>query len=122
MAGLYPSLIQAQTDRPASSREAARGIVHQGLKRNPGAALLYLEASESGNPRRSFDVNLYKTGLFVSDVAAELRAAAALFEVGSDTIEAQLGALGHRPLGHISGGTDRYGSEFLSIYGEIQSL
>lgn len=112
MARLYP---QAPT---ACSSEAALGIVRRGIQRNPAASLLYLEVSEGNNPRCSFDINLYKTGLRVADAAPELRQAAHQFEVTSDAIEQQLQQLGHCLLGHLSGGTDRYGGEFLSVYAE----
>lgn len=70
MAGVYPP------DQAAHGREAALAIVRQGVKRNRAASLLYLEVSEGDNPRCSFDINLYKTGLLIGDAAAELRQAA----------------------------------------------
>jgi hypothetical protein len=105
-----------------AGKEIARSIVRRGLRRAPQAAFLYLDASEAGNPRRSFDINLYKAGLHVKDVDAELRQAAANFGLAEEAMEAQLQRLGSRPLGHISGGLDRRGEEFLSVYAEIQPL
>jgi hypothetical protein len=102
--------------------EIARTIVRQGYRRAPEAGFLYLEVSEAGNPRRSFDINLYKSGMLVRDVAGELRQAAAQFGIAAQEIDAQLERLGERPLGHISGGSDRKGQEFLSVYAEIQPL
>lgn len=116
MAGVYPQ------NMPSGAGDAALGIVRQGLKRNPAASFLYLEASESGNPRRSFDVNLYKTGMRVADAAPELRLAAGHLSIAPEVMETQLQRLGRCPLGHLSGGTDRHGGEFLSVYGEIQPL
>ena len=60
MAMLYPP------GTHPSARDAALGMVQQGAKHNPGASFLYVEVGESDNPRRSFDVNFYKTGLTVS--------------------------------------------------------
>ena len=108
--------------QPSELSEAALDIVRLGAKRNPAAALLYLEASEEGNPRNSFDVNLYKTGLSVADAAPALRRAAAYFEVAPAPMQAQLERLGARPLGHVSSGLDRHGHPFLSVYGEIRPL
>jgi hypothetical protein len=84
--------------------------------------MLYLEVSEEGNPRSSFDVNLYKSGLAVADVGAQLRPAAAHFELAAETIEAQLERLGACPLGHISSGPDRKGNQFLSVYAQTVAL
>lgn len=112
MARLYP---QAPA---ANCSEAALGIVRRSLQRNPAASLLYLEVSEDANPRCSFDINLYKTGLRVADAGPELRQAARQLDVSIDALEQQLQSLGHCLLGHLSGGTDRYGGEFLSVYVE----
>lgn len=116
MAAVYP---QAGS---LSARDVALRIVRQGLQRNPAAALVYVEVSESGNPRCSFDVNLYKTGIQVADAQAELCQAGAHFGIAPQLMQAQLQRLGPCPLGHLSGGADRHGAEFLSVYGEIQAL
>ena len=116
MAGVYPQ------DGSPNGGVFAMDMVRQGARRQPAANFLYLEASESGNPRCSFDVNLYKTGLQVTDVADGLRKAGGHFGIAVDMIEAQLLRLGPRQLGHLSGGTDRQGDEFLSVYAEIAPL
>lgn len=116
MARVYPP------DAPLRSCDDALAIVRRGVERNPAVSLLYLEASESGNPRCSFDINLYKTGLLIADAAPELRQAADRFGIEAGAIEAQLKQLGTCRLGHLSGGTDRHGGEFLSVYGEISAL
>lgn len=102
--------------------EPARAIIRHGYRRAPDAAFLYVEVSEQGNPRCSFDINLYKGGLRVAHAATELRAAAASFGIEPAAIETQLQRLAACPLGHLSGGLDRHGQEFLSVYAEIQPL
>ncbi|HEY0822244.1 MAG TPA: hypothetical protein VGD76_00535, partial [Ramlibacter sp.] len=115
MGGCYPA--QAQ----ATGLELARRIVRQAAMRAPQAPFLYLEASEADNPRHSFDINLYKSGLRVGDVAGELRELASHFGLERD-FEPVLQELAGRPLGHVSGGCDRHGAEFLSVYAEIAPL
>lgn len=112
MAGLYPPAPSG------NSCDAALAIVRRSLQRRPDTSLLYLEVSEGNNPRRSFDINLYKTGLRVADAAPELHQAARQFDIAADALEQQLQRLGPCLLGHLSGGTDRYGAEFLSVYAE----
>jgi hypothetical protein len=107
---------------PESACDQALGIIRRGIKNNPAAAMIYLEVGESDNPRHSFDINLYKTGIKVADAADELRRAGAHFEITSEAMELALQRLWECPLGHISGGTDRHHREFLSVYGEIQPL
>lgn len=105
-----------------SACDVALNIMRLGAKRNPAASFLYLESSERDNPRCSFDVNLYKSGLCISDVSPELRQAARHFGIPGEELEVQFQRLGHCPLGHLSGGTDRHGREFLSVYGETMRL
>lgn len=102
----------------AAVRDAAQAVVRLGAGRQPKASMLYLEVSETGNPRRSFDINLYKTGLLVADASEQLRRAGAHLSVAPDLLESQLTLLGGRPLGHLSAGIDRHGNAFLSVYGE----
>ena len=114
MAMLYPP------GAHPSARDAALGMVQQGARQKPGASFLYVEVGESENPRRSFDVNFYKTGLTVSNVAERLREAAVSLLGDAQLLEPQLQRLGPCLLGHLSGGTDRHGSEFLSVYAETR--
>jgi hypothetical protein len=116
IANVYPAI-----DLP-SAREDALSIVRQGLKRNPSASMLFMEVCEAGNPRRSFDINLYKTGLRVGDVESELKSAAAHLGVPVAELLPALRHLGNLPLGHLAGGIDRHGNEFLSLYAELRSI
>jgi hypothetical protein len=116
MRAVYPA------QNASGTLEPALRMVRQGVKHDPGASFLYLEVGESGNPRRSFDVNFYKTRLKVSDVAPELRDAALHLGIAPETIAPEIDRLGPRPLGHLSGGTDRHGTEFLSVYAEMRPL
>lgn len=93
-------------------------IVQRAYQRNRAASMLYLEVSEQGNPRSSYDINLYKSAITVNDCAAQLRRAGAYFSIAPELLEAQLERLGARPFGHISSGLDRHGHEFLSVYAE----
>jgi hypothetical protein len=104
---------------PASALCAlAQTIIRQAAHREPQASLLYLEASEDGNPRSSFDINLYKAGMQVADASVALAAAAAALRIPAAALDAQLEMLGTCPLGHLSSGIDRHGQEFISVYAE----
>lgn len=93
-------------------------IVQRAYQRNRAASMLYLEVSEQGNPRSSYDINLYKSAISVSDCAEQLRSAGAYFDIAQEQLEAQLERLGAHPFGHISSGLDRHGHEFISVYAE----
>lgn len=107
---------------PAEAVGIAQEIVRIAARSRPQAPFIYLEVSETGNPRRSFDVNLYKSGLAVADAASQLRAAAAHFGVAGERFETVLAAMQQMPLGHIAAGCDRRGGEFLSVYAEVAPL
>lgn len=102
--------------------ELAQAIVRAAAQRKPEASLLYLEVSEQGNPRASFDINLYKSGMRVVDAAPQLRQASAYFQLSAALIEEQLQLLGSCALGHLSSGMDRHGKPFLTVYGETAAL
>ncbi len=113
---IYPSGAQASACTPVLD------IVRQGIKHRADASLLYLEVSEQGNPRCSFDVNLYKTGITLSSCEKALGEAASHFGIAAAAMEIELERFGHCALGHLSGGTDRHGQEFLSVYAETRPL
>jgi hypothetical protein len=91
-------------------------IVAAAARRVPETELLYLDVTEDGTDRRSFDVNLYRAGLRVDSVAPFLERLGAHFrlraEVLMDAFSRDLGS----KLGHVAGGLDRQGRDFLTIY------
>ena len=111
-----------ERDAAATACPLAQAVLRKGLKRAPTAGLLYEEVSEAGNPRRSWDVNLYKTGLRVGDAATELAAMGRHFGLDEAAVADALAPLQDRLLGHLSGGLDRRGQEFVSVYAELQPL
>jgi hypothetical protein len=91
-------------EAPGDAVGIAQAIVRVAAHARPQAPFIYLEVSETGNPRRSFDVNLYKSGLAVADAASQLRAAAAHFGIAEERFEAVLAPMQRMPLGHIAAG------------------
>lgn len=100
----------------------ASGIIQHAAAANPSASFLYVEASEEGNPRRSFDVNLYKANLSVGDVRPILADVARHFRILPETFEPWLQRIAGRTLGHISGGLDKDGRDFMTTYYETRAL
>lgn len=108
-------------DAPRGAVGIAQDIVRLAAGRS-GAPFIYMDVSETGNPRRSFDINLYKSELVVGDAASQLRAAAAHFGVAGPPFETLLAGMQAMPLGHVAAGLDRRGGEFLSLYAEVAPL
>ncbi len=93
-------------------------VVTAAHHKTPSANFLYLEASEKGNFRKSFDINLYKTGILLEDTRKNMHLLQGHFDVPEEAFGAFLHQHRDCALGHLSGGTDRQGNEFLSIYVE----
>lgn len=115
LAALYPP--------DSHSLAAAQEILQLGAARlGPGDSFVYVEATEEGNPRRSFDLNLYKVGLRVGDLRAPLSRLCENYSIKSVQLESLLEQCGTRPFGHLSGGVGREGEDFLTVYYEIEGM
>lgn len=84
--------------------------------RLPPQRLLYLEVTEAGQPRRSFDLNLYDARLLVRDQQAVLFAMRDHFGVRPGQFQALYDQIKARPLGHLAGGVHRNGQAFFTVY------
>jgi len=114
-------LIYADGSAPAA-HTGASGIIRRAAAANPSASFLYVEVSEEGNPRKSFDVNLYKANLQVGDIHPFLSDLARHFCIPTETFEPWLNGIAVRPLGHLSGGLDKDGRDFITTYYETRAL
>ncbi len=93
----------------------SRYTTSTGSRTRPGE-LLYFEATEEGNPRKSFDVNVYRANLKVAEVYPLLVRIARHYAVDSQAVEEVYEGIRDQVLGHLSGGVDREGRDFLTIY------
>jgi hypothetical protein len=107
---------------PQPSHDFSARLIHQAAARDPGASFIYVEVSEGESPRKSFDLNLYKANRTVSDIRPLLTRLARRYEIDGDRIDHLLARVGERCLGHLSGGLDRHGRDFSTIYYEISML
>ena len=115
--------LKALYERPedSPSAEAALAILEQAAQRlGPADSFVYVEAAEEGNPRKSFDLNLYKARLAVAELKAPLAALAKRYRIASRQTASALAL--RRQLGHLSGGRGRDGRDFLTVYYEIEAL
>jgi hypothetical protein len=112
--GLYPGT----SDAPSCQL----GLHAVQLAARRRAACIYMEVSEEGTSRRSYDMNLYKADLTLEAIEPALRQAAARYAVPGERFEALYSRVHGRPLGHLSGGVARDGSDFLTVYYETQPL
>ena len=91
-------------------------LVAAACRRVPERELLYLDVSEEGTDRKSFDVNFYRAGLTVASVVPFVERLGAHFRLREDVVPGALAGLFNLRLGHLAGGVDRRGRDFLTIY------
>ena len=85
----------------------------------PEDKLIYLEANEHNNLRCSFDLNLYKANITLGDIEVYIYKLCRLFSISKTDVYHFINQIKSKPLGHISGGTDRHGKAFLTCYYEL---
>jgi tryptophan halogenase len=120
---IHQRLAALYNDVAAPSLQAAQQIV--GLASpliGPNDSFVYVEATEDGNPRKSFDLNLYKAGLKVSQLYPALASLSEHYAIRRDGFDKFSTGIGVRSFGHLSGGIGRDGMDFLTVYYELDAL
>ena len=93
---------------------AARAVVDLAAQRS-ATPPMYLEVVEPGSARASFDLRLYDSGLLPGEIDGTLHGAAQRYGVGDEFADVLAGLRGATP-GHLAGGIDREGRDFLTFY------
>jgi hypothetical protein len=96
--------------------EIAKGILDTGSSKIPHHDILYLEVSEENNPRRSFDINMYRAALELRELHPFLWEMCQHYSISSETFQAIYDQVKTKIFGHLSGGIDREGKDFLTVY------
>ncbi|MGC9328226.1 MAG: hypothetical protein ACP5I1_11370 [Candidatus Hinthialibacter sp.] len=81
---------------------------------------VFLDVEEENNPRRSFDVNLYKAHLPLEAVSANLHKITQSYFISDSQFHQVYDPIRPHLLGHIAGGVDREGREYASFYYETK--
>jgi len=120
----YPALSEAAIlDRIADicgagspSYDIARSVVEATSGQINPEDLQYLEISEDGNDRRSFDLNFYDAGLKIKDLQPQLARMRDLFSLRPGQFQAFYDQIKSLAAGHLAGGIHRNGREFFNVY------
>lgn len=107
---MYPQ----EAQRP--SLEIARSVLELAASRAPAGALQYLEVTEDGNPRRSWDLNCYDAVLQLKDVQEALYAMRDRFGIRPGQFQALYDQVRDSRFGHLAGGIHRDGADFFNVY------
>jgi tryptophan 7-halogenase len=84
--------------------------------------ILYLEVTEEGNPRRSFDINVYRAGLQVSEAFPVLSEFSQRLGLPYDRFHTLYDRIKTKRLGHVAGGLDRTGGVFFTVYYGVEKV
>ena len=114
ISAIYPK------DLISPSLTASQAILNIASLNNPAGSFIYLEASEPESPRTSFDLNLYKANTKISKYTKVLDSLTSQYQIQDSSWQAVFEPIQHHTLGHISAGTTRANSDFLTLYFEIQ--
>jgi tryptophan halogenase len=96
-------------------------LLGRSAERTEPRNLFLMEVAEPGNPRRSYDINVYRAELHLRDIADLVGSATMDFAVPQPRVRALLERCGALVLGHLSGGRGRDGDEFVSIYYGVEA-
>lgn len=99
-----------------TSRELARRVLEAALGRVMYNHILYVEVEEAGNPRTSYDLSIYKAKLTLRDVHPVLAEMCRHFSIPPEAFRDRYEAARDRTFGHLSGGIDREGRDFFTVY------
>lgn len=103
-----------------TSYEIARDMINLASSRIQNAMFIYVEVSEENNPRRSFDINLYKAELRLSELYPSLSKIYQHYSIPSEKFHILYDQNKTKIFGHLAGGIDREGNDFLTIYYEVE--
>jgi hypothetical protein len=114
------SSLKASDDHSATFDVAGQIVAHS-AQRASSPAFRFLEATEADSPRKSFDINLYAAGLNLQDIYPGLKNLCDDYSVSIEELDRLFGRVGSCTLGHLSGGLDRKGKVFFSVYYEAST-
>jgi hypothetical protein len=104
------------TQKYGTPFEIAKGILEIASQKIPHQEILYLEVTEENNPRRSFDINMYRANLQLRELYPLLSKMCEHYSIPSDEFDNLYDRIETKTFGHLSGGISRSGVDFLTVY------
>jgi len=103
------------------SFEIVRDIVNFSAKQihYKNDSFIYLQSSDNSGMRNSFDINVYKAGLTIKALNTYIKKIQNNYDIESSSLQSFIQKIQNKIFGHLSGGIDNQGRDFLTIYYEI---
>ena len=87
-------------------------------RQSPDLKMWYLDVTEEGNPRHSFDFKTYRARLLMEHIIPLLPELCDYYEIPFSSCEQYFVSIRNHKFGHVSCGTGRDGNFFIAIYHE----
>lgn len=110
-------LYAAQPD--SACGQIVNELVELAATRCVDGAFKYEEVIEEDGRRVSFDLNLYAAQIGLHEIWPWLSTAQQHYAIPAEPFARLYDLVGDKLLGHLSGGTDRRGEDFLTVYYEV---
>jgi hypothetical protein len=98
------------------SFDIAKDMVGAAASRIPARDILYLELTEDNSPRRSFDINMYRADMQLKELYPILSRMCRHYSIPSEEFHTLYDPVKTEIFGHLAGGIDRDGKDFLTVY------
>jgi hypothetical protein len=92
------------------------GITKRASEKISHSDIQFLKVTEEDNPRSSFDINIYKSGLLLGNLWPYLLRALRHYAVPSGRLETLYQRIRTERFGHLAGGVDREDRDFMTFY------
>lgn len=109
-------------NRGYKSFETARNILDQTVKIISNNKIIYEEVTEENNSRKSFDMNLYAANLCIRDIYPLLMDIGHHYSLPAERFVPLCDRISDKRFGHLSGGVDREGKDFLTVYYGVEGI
>ena len=104
------------------SFQTAKNILNKTVQIISNNKIIYEEVSEENNPRKSFDINLYGANLRIRDIYPFLMDIGHHYSLTADQFIPLCDRISDKTFGHLSGGVDREGRDFLTVYYGVEGI
>jgi len=104
------------------SLAVAEAIIGLASERLDPRDVQYVEVTEEGNRRKSFDVNMYKAGVRLEELQPFLVRLAEYYGLDLDEFRLFCERIGSKKFGHLAGGIDREGRDFMTVYYGVEYI
>lgn len=103
-------------NRERNPYDIVKGILDLASSKAGTDKFLFLSVHEGGNPRNSFDINVYRAGLHMKEIYSFLLEIGRYYSIPDTQLHDIYDPVKTKILGHMAGGIDRSGHDFLTLY------